>query len=402
MTIFHALPLEMYHFEEDLLMDSSGIPGTHKAFATSASHRWLHCSASVKKPDTGRRPSGTAAKEGTAAHLLLSWILAHKALNERPPIPKVIEVEGEQFPVERSLLQSLSEMSDLWNDADEVWSEISTIPFPSFASACGGTADLITWTEKGQVLHVCDFKYGRGYVSEVGNTQLLLYALGAIRHSGKKPQLIHLSIYQPRAPGHERSPLRTWTVESEVLKKRLLPLLEALQRARDTPEQMEAGEWCKWCDHQPTCPAWQTMMTGLHESDQASHETLVELGRLRGALKSWIDGVDALLKSHLQAGKTLDTVKLVHGPGRRRWSVEHAILVESLPTMIRSAVEDDIFTLKSVAKIEELIHKDHRDAFKDLWTRGNPSLLLADASDSRPALGTGEEFDSTADTEEFV
>ena len=132
-----------------------------------------------------------------------------------------------------------------------------------------------------------------------------------------------------------------------MLKKRLLPLLEALQRARDTPEQMEAGEWCKWCDHQPTCPAWQTLMTGLHEADQASHETLVELGRLRGALKSWIDGVDALLKSHLQEGKILDTLKLVHGPGRRRWSVEQAVLVESLPTMIRSdSEEDDIFTLQ--------------------------------------------------------
>lgn len=400
MTKFHALPLEHYHFEDGLLTESSGAPSRHKPFAASASHRWLHCSLSTTPPTGGHRPSGTAAKEGTAAHLLLSWILTHRMLGRRPPIPNRIECEGETFPVERSLVYALSELADIWNAADEVWSEISVAPFPTYTELCGGTTDLAMWTEKTEELHICDLKYGRGLVSEVGNTQLLLYALGAIRHIGRKPRTIHLSIFQPRAPAPHNA-LRTWSMDPEVLKQHLRPLLDALVRSQETPEHAEAGEWCTWCDHQPTCPTWRAKMSELHEADSEQYETLEELGRLRQALKSWIDEVDDLLKAHLQSGHRLESVKLVAGPGRRRWAVEHSILVDNLPNLIGQRPIDDIFTLKSPAQVEKLITRDHREEFNKLITRGNPSILLVDSSDSRPAIGLGEEFKTNADTKEF-
>ena len=402
MTKFHSVPIEQYHFEDGLLMEKASAGRGHKPFAASSSSRWLHCALSVTEPPMGRRPSGEAAKEGTAAHLLLSWILTHKALDARPPMPQVIRVEDTDFPLEQSLVYSLSEMSEIWNSADEVWSEVSVTPFPTFMDECGGTADLITWTEKDESLHVCDFKYGRSYVSEIDNTQLLLYALGAIRHLERKPKIIHMSIFQPRASHHEQHPLRTWSVDTEVLKQHLRPLLAAIQRAKQDPEHAEAGEWCKWCDHQPTCAAFQAKMYELHEADQDDHDILNELGRMRGALKSWIEGVDGRLKSHMLEGKTLDTVKLVHGLGRRRWSVEESVLRETLTTLIRSQDADDIFTLKSVAAVEQMIPTENREQFMALIARGNPAVMIADSSDPRPAIGTGAEFSSTADTEEFV
>ena len=401
MTKFHALPLDHYHFEGGLLSESSEATRRHKPFAASASHRWLHCSLSTTAPSGGRRPAGKAAKQGTAAHLLLSWILTHRMLDRTPPIPKQIACEGETFPVERSLLYALSELADVWNAADEVWSEITVTPFPTYADLCGGTADLVMWTDKREELHICDLKYGRTHVPEVGNTQLLLYALGAIRHIGRRPRTIHLSLFQPRVPAPHNA-LRTWSVDAEVLKRHLRPLLDALTRSQETPEHAEAGEWCTWCDHQPTCPAWRETMSNLHEADAERYETLEELGRLRRALKSWIEGVDDMLRTHLQSGHRLEAVKLVAGPGRRRWAVERPILLDTLPGLIGHHPIDDIFTIKSPKQIEALITPDNRAAFHELITRGNPSILLVDSSDSRPAIGQGEEFETNADTREFT
>ena len=87
MTIYHAMALDRYHLVDGVLSEPLAGDVRHKPFAASSSGTWLHCAHSVLPPPTGRRPSGDAAKEGTAAHLLLSWILSHKAIGKRPPIP---------------------------------------------------------------------------------------------------------------------------------------------------------------------------------------------------------------------------------------------------------------------------------------------------------------------------
>ena len=402
MTIFHAQPIESYDYDPAtrVLKEAKVEDRGHSKFAASAAARWLQCSRSVTEPPLARRPSGKAADEGSAMHLILAWIFTHKMLGLRPPIPEAVEHNGDLYPVERSLLDCFSLVSDLWNSADEVWSEVQVTPFPSHAKICSGTSDLVTWTEQTAELRVCDFKYGRVFVSEHNNQQLLLYALGAIRHIGKRPRTIHMSILQPRTQWHEKSPLRTWSVGPEKFKAYIRPLLDALERSLKTPDQAEVGGWCKYCDHQPTCPDFLSSMRTVQAADPQQYETLNELGRLRGAFKSWIDSVDDLLKEHLQKGNRLESCKLVQGPGRRRWAVDESILVDTLPDMIRSDAEDGIFTLRSVAQIEKLITPMHRSMFRGLVTRGSPTQVLVDASDPRPAINSGEEFDD-AGAEEF-
>ena len=402
MTIFHAQPLDSYEFDPGtrLLKEAETEDRGHSKFAASSASRWLHCSRSVSEPKIRPRPAGKAADEGSAMHLLLAWILTHKMLGGRPPVPTAVEYNGAQYPVDRALVDCFSLAAHVWNSPDEVWSEVHVTPFPSHAELCGGTADLVTWTEKTEELHVCDFKYGRVFVSEHDNAQLLLYALGAIRLIGKRPRTIHMSILQPRTRWHESSPLRTWSIGPEKFKERIRPLLGALERALAQPDQAAVGPWCKYCAHQPTCPDFLASMRQIQAADPQEYQTLNELGRLREAFKSWITSVDDILKTHLQTGQILESCKLVQGPGRRKWAVDTQLLVDTLPAMIRSDAEGDIFTLKSLAQIEKMITPMHRSAFAELITRGSPTQILVSASDPRPAINSGEEFDD-AGTEEF-
>ena len=330
-----------------------------------------------RQPD-GHRPSGLAAKEGTAAHLLLSWILTCKELQQPVSIPRVILIEGVEFPVENDLLHRLAELVSLWRSADEVWSELSVTPFPTYKDICGGTADLVTWTWKTKTLHVCDLKYGRGFVNEIGNTQLLLYALGAIRHIGRAPEHIELSIFQPRAPG---ASLRTWSLSANELKDQLKPLLAALVKAQKEPESATAGSWCKWCAHQATCKTWRQTQDRLQQEVDQGIMDLNELGRLRKAFRSFADAVDERLKIHLREGHRLTTVKLVEGPGRRQWIMSSDDLQEKLIPLIRSLDPDDIMTLKSVAQIEKLLRANKKEEFSQFYIRGSGSQLLVDADD---------------------
>lgn len=369
----------------------------HRQFAASAAHRWRHCYASaLPLPRHRRRESGTSAKEGTACHLLLAWVLSHLAEGKRPEMPDYIEIEGEMFECTDEMQHTVSDMRHIWRKADETWSERRVTPFPSFADECGGTADIITWTESSATLAITDLKFGRTPVAAKDNPQLLIYALGAIRETGKKPEQIILRIWQPRSPG---PPVDEWAYTADELKQALYPLLEALTGAKSDPNRRTVGEWCKWCDHQPTCTEFlsrayevthpETDLSDLRELHSAAEHFLT--------IKAWVEATGTVLRTHLQEGKILPGLKLVHGPGRRKWAVEEATVIDRMAQLDI----DDCFVLKSVAQLEKMVPSNKREEFRRLVDRGQPSLLLVSDKDSRPAVGQGEEFNDAADLSQF-
>ena len=409
MTLYHATPLEAYQFtDEGLLRDLTAGDRKHRPFSASSSGTWLHCAHSVLPPPMGRRPSGPAAQEGTAAHLLLSWILTHKMLGAKPPIPKQVQAGTYRLDVDRELLQIFAAQAPLWNDADQVWSEQTVTPFPSVSDQCGGTADLITWTEATETLHVIDFKYGRSFVDPHNNTQLLLYAMGAIRLLGQRPKLIRMSIWQPRIPirAGERGPVLTWDIEPDRFKERITPLLVALQQAKKEPTQMLTGTWCRWCDHKPTCKAFQSRITELRQSAEGpappTPATLSQWGEWLPAIRNWLKQMETAVREALDQGVELESVKLVAGAGKRTWAVDTQILLERIQQTRPGIGLRDLYQLRSPAQIENLLGTGHREILQDLISRGPPARWLVPSSDPRPPISrAGEEFDVDSTTEEF-
>ena len=117
---------------------------------------------------------------------------------------------------------------------------------------CSGTADCIIVSDRH--LHVIDFKYGQGVpVSAERNTQMMLYALGAIGmfSSLYDLQQVSMTVFQPRLAN-----VGTFTMASDEL----LEWADSYLRPRaDLAFKGEgdfcSGPHCRFCKVKATCLA---------------------------------------------------------------------------------------------------------------------------------------------------
>ncbi len=102
---------------------------------------------------------------------------------------------------------------------------------------CYGTADIVAYDS--YRLFVGDLKYGLGLVHAKDNTQLMLYAVGALRDN---TQEITMKIYQPRRFNYSehtltREELLSWYEDNK----------ENMEKAYNQVEEYNKGDWCRWC-----------------------------------------------------------------------------------------------------------------------------------------------------------
>src|SRR6188768_2292348 len=167
----------------------------HASAGPSSANMWLNCPASITKTRGMTRPSSTYAREGTAAHHI-----AQKIIEGDMFPPTHLTVEGEQFVIGRDMLLHLRPYVGaammLMNTADEFRLE-QRVVIPS-GGLVWGTADCFCWHDIISTLEVMDLKYGKGVPVAADSAQLKIYALGAMDHLGVEPDMVKLSIYQPR------------------------------------------------------------------------------------------------------------------------------------------------------------------------------------------------------------
>jgi hypothetical protein len=126
-----------------------------------------------------------------------------------------------------------------------------------------GTLDFASCD--GLVLYIVDFKFGSGKAVKVDrNTQLLLYALGALgKLQAERPDLyetlesVCLVIVQPRAGG---LPVRQWSISVGDLLfwgySTLKPTVEKISRVNGAELPLVAGRHCYFCAANTDCPAY--------------------------------------------------------------------------------------------------------------------------------------------------
>ena len=150
----------------------------HAKRSLSASKRRYACPGSVVLeadfPDT---PSKYASA-GTAMHALAQWCLA----NGRRAEERIAQiVEGEEITEDMAeLTQGYVDHIRAWAAGKPAWIE-QRVDVSSFTGQPDqfGTADaVLLWDDE---LVVVDLKTGYRAVSPTGNTQLMLYALGALK-----------------------------------------------------------------------------------------------------------------------------------------------------------------------------------------------------------------------------
>lgn len=369
----------------------------HAKLSASGAERWLNCPGSVKAEEGHSDKGSIHALEGTRAHAVAELCFARNCFTD--------VFLGETIDggvVDDEMVQHVNGYVDyvrtMCAGADFLEIE-QRLDFGRWVPEGFGTSDVVAL--KGETLIIIDLKYGKGVeVSAENNSQLMLYALGAIAEHEWLSNIkkVLLCIYQPRKNNFSEwetsaSDLLGW---GEWVKSRA-----ALALTSDAPRQ-PGEKQCMWCKAKATCPAlydYTEQVIGgdfdnLDNPDSLSTEKLlIVLGA-----KKLIEGYLSAVSDHalaLAEQNALPGYKLVEGRSNRQWKDESAA-EKTLSVLVE---EDKLFkkSFISVAQAEKLLGKKQSAVLSDLVIKpqGKPSLALE--SDCRKKINdSSDDFENIA------
>lgn len=378
----------------------------HVELSPSGAHRWMACPGSIQLSRTlPPAPASAAAEEGTAAHELAEQAVKRGLkTNQADAVTWLKQQEGRELS---GGVVVTSDMVDavrvyvryvvpLARDAHQVWLERRVLladdvdPPPA---PMGGTADCIL--RFGHMLHIIDFKYGRGVVVEVeNNPQLLYYAAAAIDSVKSEISRVATTIIQPRIE-HVDGPIRTESYVFDEIEAFRRKLLAAARVALGDDPPLNAGEQCRWCPAKAICPALQKQTLAVAQAEFGTdlvpiqrmpslEEAAAVLRRLEG-VGDYIGVLKQGIMRALAAGHPVPGYKLVAKRPTRQWTDEGEARTYFRDNMLDGRVVDEV--LRSPAQVEKVLGK--KALPRHLVVRVSTGVVLADASDPRPAVNSG-------------
>lgn len=207
----------------------------HALLSASSAHRWLKCPPSARIAAEFPDRESEAAREGTAAHESAEAFFKQWKIPEDPHVKAYVEY-----------MQELIRQYHPCKYQIELRVDYSHIAPRGF-----GTADCVIYTK--DMLHIVDFKYGKGVRVDAGeNSQMILYALGACRTLGIQPSEIRFTIYQPRMDN-----ISTWSLDGEELQHYADKIRPQAGKAWEGKGELEAGDHCTFCPYKTICPEFK-------------------------------------------------------------------------------------------------------------------------------------------------
>lgn len=381
-------------------------PTTHSVIGASSFHRWKECAGSVRLSQTlPPAPAGKYAEEGTEAHeagatrLLTKQWPAGMPREMREAVEVYVDlIEKEKPPGGLCLIEHAFDLGQV---------------HPGLY----GTCDAVIFDSCQSVLRVYDYKHGAGIPVEVeGNVQLMYYGLGALlstEFSNEQRagiEWIELIIVQPRCE-HPDGPIRRWKFPAFDLLDFAADLKDSAIATEDPFATLVPGDHCRFCPAVGICPeldkrakiAAQNQFDVVKATDTRIYDP-IELQKKLDALpliESWIVGLRAFAYTEAAAGRCPPGYKLVAKRGTRKWENEEkatAYLKAGFPKVAPLLFEEP--TLKSVAQVEKIIHKNQLDKISHLFASVSSGEVLVPVSDPRPEVVKAtalEQFDEVVE-----
>lgn len=369
----------------------------HALLSASGAHRWLACTPSAKLEEQFPDTTSVAAKEGTLTHELAELKLKHyyhTADFSRQKYTRAVNKLKKQ---------------ELWQDEMDGYTEeyldyvktaalkFESSPYVAIEKRVDlgtyipdgfGTADCILIG--GGVLHVLDFKYGKGVpVSAEENPQMKLYALGAYNtYSFLYPiREIKLTIIQPRLDSISEwcCSLEHLLAFGEYVKQRA-----ALAVNGDGP--YSPGEHqCRFCRARAQClaRAEENVKLAFFTDKKPPLITDAEVGGylMQGEeVARWLKDLQDYALAQCLAGKEIPGWKAVEGRGSREWTD----MDQAFRTLETNGIDEAVLWERkplTLAQVEKVVGKKDFAAFVGGYVVKKPGKpALVKETDKRPAV----------------
>ena len=391
--------------------------GTHAFLSASSAHRWLNCTAAPSFEAQFPKTTSAYADEGTLAHSICEIYakrkfgvnLDRKKINaELAKLKRAEYYNPEMLETATTYVEYLVEKAMSFPNSPYVVQEIK-VDFSDYVPQGFGTCDCVMIGDG--KLHITDYKHGKGVkVEAVGNPQMRLYALGALKHFGAifgdTIKTVSMGICQPRIseyPSEEEmtvDELRAW---GESIK----PLADAAYNGKG---EYHSGAWCKFCRGKAQCKARAQANSALADfkdcvtPDKVAPEiaklpqearaalgvpnmlTDAEIGELlkQGAeLVKWYSDLQEYALGAILDGKTVPGFKVVAGKSARAFSDE----AKAFELLRANGYTDDVLMEhkpKTLAGLEKAIgKKQFGELLSELIVKPMGKPTLVDESDKR-------------------
>jgi hypothetical protein len=376
-------------------------------FSPSHSERWMNCPGALQLCATlPVPPSSKHAMEGTAAHELAANCLKMRQ-NAEEWVGEYIEVEDKKFKVTEEMALNVQ----IYLDAVRGDMEENGVPHRELSIETKFEVDLgserITGTNDASfssplgMLYVYDYKHGAGmYVEVVENTQLMLYAVGAMKKAGWVNEAVEVVIVQPRFTREEVAPVRRWEVSKLSLCAFIAKAKNAIEDAKKKDAPLVPGPWCgkTFCPAFGQCPGVRKEVvavvdeasTALRFPDPANLSPAQIAKVLEGSklISEWAKAVRDYAESQARDfGAEIPGYKLIQKYGRRAWTDE--LMVENeFEHEFGDAIYDK--KLKSPAQMEKVVGKDR---VKDLTSVAEKGLELVPETAKGEAVTADKVFE---------
>lgn len=374
------------------------MPDIHAILSASSSFRWLHCTPSARLEAAEPETTSEYAEEGTKAHAVAEKRLKHFLFTGELYKKPFEDVDAEMWDATGRYVDTCIERI---NEARAASPDARTgievqLKFDKWVPKGFGTGDCVLVSDK--YIEVVDLKYGKGVpVSAEGNTQMRLYALGALAEYGLfyAAQKVRMTIVQPRLDSISTGEMTTddllaWgdTIQPVALK------------AWRGEGVKEAGEWCRFCKVKNTCRALHDkMLEGVRTDFDAadlSPEEIADVLRKAKDVKRWLDGLEEYAMKEALAGRILPHMKLVEGRSTRHIRDETAAA-----KVLQSHGFQDVWKpqqLQTITALEKLVGKGKlKYLLGDLIEKPKGKPTLVDENDKRPPIeieaATAKDFD---------
>ncbi|MCI1574711.1 MAG: DUF2800 domain-containing protein [Weizmannia coagulans] len=376
----------------------------HAYLSASGSKRWLTCTPSAKLeqefPESG---SSEFALEGTAAHELAELFLnletgkiTKSAFTRRL---NKFKKENEFYSQEmEDYIQSYVDLVVERINAEKAESEGEPIvlleqrlDFSEWVPNGFGTGDVVIISD--DTIEIIDLKYGKGVpVSAIDNTQMRLYALGAINQFGVLYEFenVKMTIVQPRLDDVSTDEIQV----DELLRWADGEVIPKAQMAIKGEGEFVAGDHCRFCRARQTCRARAeaNLKMARYEFKKPPLLSPEEIGGIllkAEELQKWAKEVQeyALYEAEHNSAK-FPGWKLVEGRSNRKYADEEKVADKLLRTGYK---EEVIFEKKllGISKMEKAIGKKRfAELLADLVVKPAGKPTLVPESDKRPELNS--------------